>query len=155
MTKDYKTVQPTEHLSLNFMHVKINLMFLTDIHSSLFEEKEQIIQVCILQIDLAYVEEVCQWLGPPVNGLVLLFLLTLRLHFLSISDITHIHARSRVSTEKQNESDTLRPWQEKQKTLRQPCAVNVDEPTLFMWQHWGDDSRLSVGGTNSTAYPYP
>lgn len=69
-------------------------MFLTDIHSSLFEEKEQIIQVCILQIDLTYVEEVCQWLGPPVNGLVLLFLLTLRLHFLSISDITHTYTHA-------------------------------------------------------------
>lgn len=106
------------------------------------------IKVCVLQIDLADVEEVCHRLGPPVNGLVSLFLLTLRLHFLSIT-----HARSRVSTEQKNESDTLRPWQEKQKTLRQPCAVNVDEPTLFLWQHWGDDSRLSVGGTNSTAYP--
>jgi len=63
------------------------------------------------------------WLSMDTNGFVFLSFLTLQLRFLSMSQRhthTHTHTHTRVATEEQGESDTLCPWQEEYKTLRQP-----------------------------------
>ncbi len=127
-------------------------------NGSLSKVKEQMIgALClgaVLQKDWADVVEVWHWLGKAVNGhtngLVFLSLLTVQLRSLSMSE-THTHEwpqRSRVN------KTHCAHGKRNRKHLDSQCAdcwLLMRKP--FIWRHWEDGSRQSVGSTYSSAYP--